>query len=128
MTNNPAFVVEGNGLFEESEPIIGAGTSGRFGPVECKVGEKATVLSLAQNAPNPAKGTTTIAFSLPERGPADIRVYDISGRVVSEIANGEYDAGQHEIELNVDNFADGVYVYRLTAAGDTLVRKMVVAR
>lgn len=110
------------------EAIDDAGISERFGPVECTAGEKPTVLSLAQNAPNPAKGITSITFSLPERGPADIRVYDISGRVVAEIVKGEYDAGPHEIELNVDNLADGVYVYRLTAAGDTLVRKMVVAR
>jgi hypothetical protein len=110
------------------EAIDGAGVSERFGPVKCTAGEKSAFLSLAQNAPNPAKGTTTIAFTLPDRGPVDIRVYDISGRVVSEIAKEEYDAGQHEVELNVGNLANGVYVYRLTAAGDTLVRKMVVAR
>jgi hypothetical protein len=110
------------------EAIDGAGVSERFGPVECTAGEKPAVLSLAQNAPNPAKRTTSIAFSLPERGPADIRVYDISGRVVAEIGKAEYDAGPNEIELIVDNLANGVYVYRLTAAGDTLVRKMVVAR
>jgi hypothetical protein len=110
------------------EAIDGAGVSERFGPVKCTAGENGAVLSLAQNAPNPAKEMTTIAFTLPDRGPVDIRVYDISGRVVSEIAKEEYDAGQHEIELNVDNLADGVYVYRLTAAGDTIVRKMIVAR
>lgn len=110
------------------EAIDGAGTSDRFGPVECTAGEKPAVLSLAQNAPNPAKGITSITFSLPERGPADIRVYDISGRVVAGIGKAEYDAGPHEIELNVGNLANGVYVYRLTAAEDTLVRKMVVAR
>jgi hypothetical protein len=110
------------------EAIDGAGVSERFGPVECTVGEKPAVLSLYQNAPNPAKGITSITFSLPERGPADIRVYDISGRVVAELGKAEYDAGPHEIELNVDNLANGVYVYRLTAAEDTLVRKMVVAR
>lgn len=110
------------------EAIDGAGKSERFGPVECTAGEKPAVLSLAQNAPNPAKGTTSITFSLPERGPAAIRVYDISGRVVAEVAEGEYAAGSNKIELNVDNLANGVYVYWLTAAGDTLVRKMVVAR
>jgi hypothetical protein len=110
------------------EAIDDAGVSERFGPVECTVGEKTAVLSLYQNAPNPATGTTSIAFSLPERGPADIRVYDISGRVVAETEKAEYDAGINEIKLIVDNLANGVYVYRLTAAGDTLVRKMVVAR
>lgn len=110
------------------EAIDGAGISERFGPVECTAGEKPAVLSLAQNAPNPAKGITSITFSLPERGPADIRVYDISGRVVAEIGKAEYDAGPHEIELNVGNLANGVYVYTLIAAEDTLVRKMVVAR
>jgi hypothetical protein len=110
------------------EVIDGAGVSERFGPVECTAGEKPAVLSLYQNAPNPAKGTTSITFSLPERGPADIRVYDINGRVVTKVGEAEYDAGPHEIGLNVDNLANGVYVYRLTAAGDTLVRKMVVAR
>jgi hypothetical protein len=37
-------------------------------------------LTLAENRPNPFNPSTTIAFALPQSGPASLRVYDMNGR------------------------------------------------
>jgi glutathione S-transferase len=44
---------------------------------------------LAQSYPNPARGGLTICFGLPRAGRVSLRVYDISGRVLRVLLDGE---------------------------------------
>ena len=81
---------------------------------------------LAQNRPNPAKGSTEIAFSLPRSGEARLAVYDPQGRLVKTLAEGTQLAGTHRI--NVSGLKSGVYFYRLEAGRTSLTRRMVVAK
>ncbi|MDI6803119.1 MAG: T9SS type A sorting domain-containing protein [Bacteroidota bacterium] len=69
---------------------------------------------LHQNYPNPFNPTTNISFSIPEAGVVTLRVYDLLGREVAELLNGEeLDEGEHTIEFIANGFASGVYFYRL---------------
>jgi hypothetical protein len=83
---------------------------------------------LEQSHPNPATGLTTIPFSLPEEGPVELAVYDLSGRRVTTLVAGELAAGRHEVELDAAALTPGVYLYRLTTGDATLMRRMVVTR
>lgn len=104
------------------------GGSEWFGPVEATTtGARATAFALAQNQPNPARGITTMAFTLPEKGTATITVYDLAGRLVATVADGQFDAGRNAVAVPLTNMSPGVYIYRLDAAGMTATRKMVVA-
>ena len=85
-------------------------------------------ISLAQNSPNPARGATSISFALPEDGPVQLRVYDVAGRLVETLVDRPLAAGSHQVRLDRPGMASGVYFYRLTAAGDTRSRKMIVSR
>ncbi|MCP4581807.1 MAG: T9SS type A sorting domain-containing protein [candidate division Zixibacteria bacterium] len=85
--------------------------------------------SLNQNYPNPFNGSTSITFDLPENGPVNLTIYDMLGREVAEIVNGNASNGQHTIVWDGKNSAgrmapSGVYFYKLTAMGQSITRKM----
>jgi hypothetical protein len=81
---------------------------------------------LAQNRPNPAKGSTEIAFSLPKAENVRLSVYDAQGRLVRNLAEGVLPAGTHNV--TVSGLESGVYFYRLEAGKTSLTRRMVVAK
>jgi hypothetical protein len=84
-------------------------------------------LALAQSAPNPARTTAIIHFSLPAAGLVTLEVYDIQGRRVARLLNREmHTAGGHDVIVRADLWGPGVYFYRLDAAGRSATRKMVV--
>jgi hypothetical protein len=64
-----------------------------------------------QNYPNPFKGLTTFRFDLPERGWLRVTVYDMKGRLVDTPADGQWEAGTHEIPWS-GAAASGVYLCR----------------
>jgi hypothetical protein len=89
--------------------------------------------TLYQNAPNPARGTTSIAFDLPARSSATLRVFDASGRRVATLVDRELAPGRHAFSwTGVDHSGrsvpSGVYFYELRAGGQTEVRKLVLVR
>jgi hypothetical protein len=88
---------------------------------------------LFQNFPNPFNPQTQIAFDLPSTGRAEIRIYDVRGRLVRTLVDEQRPAG-HQI-LRWDGrdddgreVASGTYFYRLSAPGVNESRKMVVVR
>ncbi len=89
----------------------------------------ATVGSVLASYPNPTEGVSNIVFSTVETGRTTIAVYDMNGRNVATLFNQEADAGQ-EYRLNFDGAAlpNGVYVYRLTNANETIIEKFMIAR
>ena len=111
----------------EDVDLNGKGTLHGPARVDMQSGVKAS-FALAQNRPNPARGATTIAFSVPAACDASITVYDVAGRKVAVLFAGAAKAGENEVSLNVSSLAPGVYAYRLEAGGATAARKMVVTR
>ena len=91
-------------------------------------------LVLYQNRPNPFNPATTIRFALPTRSPVELKIYDITGREVKTIVNGELDASpNHEFTwFGEDNsgreVGSGVFFYQLIAGEESLTRKMVLMR
>jgi hypothetical protein len=86
-------------------------------------------LALAQNAPNPASGSTLVRFRLARAGPVSLAIYDLAGRCVARPLRGEMRAaGPHEIELHTDGWAPGVYCCRVEGLETSASGKMVVIR
>jgi hypothetical protein len=86
-----------------------------------------TEFALKQNYPNPFNPTTSIDFSLPEAGKAELSIYNINGQKVAAFA-GEYTAGAHKIEWDAAELASGVYFYKLVAGNFTDTKKMVLLK
>jgi hypothetical protein len=87
--------------------------------------------ALEPNRPNPFVQTTRIAFVLPERTSATLRIYDAQGREVRGLAGGVRDAGRHELLWDQRDdegrlVRPGVYLYELVAGPNQARHKMVV--
>ncbi|NUM78339.1 T9SS type A sorting domain-containing protein [candidate division KSB1 bacterium] len=83
---------------------------------------------LAQNYPNPFNPTTTIEFDLPRSGRAGLRVYDLLGRKVITLFEGEKQVGHHKIIFDGKGMPSGIYFYRLQFGENSLIRKMILAK
>lgn len=84
--------------------------------------------SLAQNYPNPFNPATEIAFDVAAGGPVSLRVYDLLGREVAVLVNGERAPGRYRERFDGSGLASGVYVYRLQTAGAVETRRMMLVR
>jgi minor extracellular serine protease Vpr len=88
---------------------------------------------LGQNYPNPFNPTTQIAYTVAERGKVSLKVFDVLGRQVSTIFDGEQEAGSYRVTWNGRNannlpVTSGVYFYRLESGNFSQTKKMVVLK
>jgi len=83
---------------------------------------------LEQNYPNPFNPVTRIGFTLPERSRVLIRVFDILGREVATLLDGDLEPGSHFLDWDAGAYAGGVYYCRLSAGGHTGLRKMILLK
>ncbi|HEY3156470.1 MAG TPA: S8 family serine peptidase [Candidatus Eisenbacteria bacterium] len=85
--------------------------------------------ALEANAPNPFNPVTTIHFALDRAGPAALRVFSIRGALVRTLVQKELPSGRYRAQWDGRDeqgrpVGSGVYIYRLTAGGRDLARKM----
>ncbi len=71
---------------------------------------------LLQNYPNPFNPTTKIGYNLLKNSFVTLKLYDVLGRELKTIVNGNQTAGFKEIELNASNLSSGIYFYTIEAA------------
>jgi hypothetical protein len=76
--------------------------------------------SLEQNFPNPFNAVTKIQFNIPRSSYVKLAIYDILGREVAILANGNHEPGFYEIPFNAYNYASGIYFYRIEAIDKTI--------
>ena len=84
--------------------------------------------ALRQNYPNPFNPETRIEFALPEAGRTRLIIYDLLGREVTRMVDGNMSVGYHSVTWNANNVASGIYFYRLTAGDFVSTKKMVLLR
>ncbi len=78
--------------------------------------------------PNPFNPATVLAFDLPSAGHVTVHVYDQVGRLAATLADRNFAAGSHRITWNAQNAASGVYLFRITAAGQVRTLKATHVR
>ena len=78
--------------------------------------------------PNPARGPITIAYQLATSSAVELAVYDLLGRRIAVLVDGEQDAGRHTRVWDARGLASGVYVYRLRAGTFTDTGKLILIR
>ncbi|MBD3383367.1 T9SS type A sorting domain-containing protein [candidate division KSB1 bacterium] len=64
---------------------------------------------MSDNYPNPFNPSTNIKLELPKKVNVDISVYDINGKLISEIYSGQLVAGEHNFTWTADNISSGIY-------------------
>jgi hypothetical protein len=83
---------------------------------------------LRQNYPNPFNFSTIIEFTLPKEEHVILTVYDILGRKIEDLVNGEVSAGPHAQRVTFPNLSSGVYYYLLQTPTTQISRKMVLLK
>ncbi|TKJ41147.1 hypothetical protein CEE37_05625 [candidate division LCP-89 bacterium B3_LCP] len=78
--------------------------------------------------PNPFNPQTTIRFGLPVASQVRITIYDLQGRMVTELVNGIRQAGFHDVTFQAGDLASGLYFYRMDAGEFTATGKMVLVK
>lgn len=81
--------------------------------------------TLYQNYPNPFGAGTVIRYHLSERQEVRLELFDMVGRRVALIEEGEREPGYHTIVFQPASLASGVYFYRLRTDRVSLTRKML---
>jgi len=81
-----------------------------------------------QNYPNPFNPTTRIRLDLAQPSDVNLAVYNVLGRKVAELANGQLEAQIHIFKFDATNLSSGLYFARLTTDDRVRVLKMVLVK
>lgn len=88
---------------------------------------------LGQNHPNPFNPRTEIRFSTPEKGPVRLEIFDLAGRRVRTLIDGEREAGWQSVAWDGTDaqgrpVSSGMYLYRIVHPRGSDSRRMVLAK
>jgi hypothetical protein len=86
------------------------------------------VFSLSQNYPNPFNPATNIVYTVPRRATVKITVYNILGKEVAVLVNGEKFQGTYNVEFNGNAPASGVYFVSLKSNAYSTTRKILLLK
>jgi len=82
--------------------------------------------------PNPFNPSTTIRFQIPVGAryisPLQLRVYDITGRLVETLVDGNMQPGSHEIVWNAKQHSSGMYFVELGSGSFRQTQKMILLK
>ena len=90
--------------------------------------DEAPALGLDAPYPNPARGTAHVGYRTSARGPTTLELFDMLGRKVRTIADGDAAAGHHSIIVDTGTLSAGIYLLRLSHGGHMATRRLVVLR
>ena len=103
-----------------SAPLVGVG------------GEGPREVMFSPTVPNPFTVSTRVSFTLPVAGHATLKLYDVAGRMVRTLENGDLPAGTYTRvwDRRTDRGTtapSGLYFYRLEAGGKRLGQKVILS-
>ncbi|MBM3315173.1 T9SS type A sorting domain-containing protein, partial [candidate division WOR-3 bacterium] len=78
--------------------------------------------------PNPFTNSVRISYQVPTAGRVKVDVFDISGRSVATLVDGEQPAGRTSTNWNARNLASGVYLVKVTLPGGATTEKLMLLR
>ena len=89
--------------------------------------------SLSNAYPNPFNPTTTIEFDIPKAENISLAIYDISGRKINEIVNGNYTPGKYSVvwdskDMYGKEVSSGLYIYQFISSEKNISKKLILLR
>lgn len=98
-----------------------------YGPIEVEFTGNMDY-TLEQNYPNPFNPSTSIKFSIKEKGNVSLTVFDLLGREITTLLEKEMEAGSYSISFDASNLVSGVYVYQLKSGNFIASKKMMLVK
>jgi 1-phosphatidylinositol phosphodiesterase len=134
---NHNFVIEGqlyDGTLIGGTDCVTLKTNGEV-PPDTDQGDSTSVssntadkITLYGNHPNPFNSATQINFYIPEAVHVKLEVHNVLGQRIATLVDKRMEAGEHFVNWDAGNVASGIYLFRMTAAGFTESRKMVLLK
>ncbi len=105
-----------------------------IGIAEAPRNEKTITTVFHAAKPNPVlRGSAQISFSLAKKGDVAISIFDATGRMIRNLVNSSYDAGEYTVTWDGKdgkgaNVMSGIYFYTVETSNYTATRKLVLMR
>ena len=84
--------------------------------------------ALEANYPNPFNPSTIIPFAVAQPSRVVLEVFDVTGRRVATVIDGDYAPGRYEAPFDARGLASGIYVYRIRMDDFRQARTMLLLR
>ena len=85
-------------------------------------------IAIVNNYPNPFNPTTTINITVEIQHATSLNVYDINGRLIDLVFQGELEIGTHEFQWEGTNYSSGVYFIKMKSGDYVQTRKMILLK
>ena len=86
------------------------------------------VFALGENYPNPFNPVTRFQVDVPKVTDVQVVVYDVLGRKITTLMNGETIPGSYDLEWNAQDVPTGIYFIRMIAGEFTDVQKVMLMK
>ncbi|NOQ70520.1 MAG: T9SS type A sorting domain-containing protein [Crocinitomix sp.] len=84
--------------------------------------------TIDQNVPNPFGTQSVINYELNEAAAVSVEFIDVTGKIVKTVNKGLQSAGTYTIELDANDFAEGVYFYSFNIGNQKVAKRMVITK
>lgn len=108
------------------------GVEVHYGPYNVRTGQTRIAFRLYNNAPNPFTNMTNLRYDLSNTAQVELRIYDLSGRMIRRMSAGDTTAGSHTLAWDGRDAAGkacsaGVYTAVMSAGSERATLKMIKA-
>jgi hypothetical protein len=122
-----ARVPDGSNIMVKKTPLTKGASNGTGTSVRS---DRMTVngYELLQNYPNPFNPSTTIRFRLAASGTVKVVVFDLLGKEIATLVDGQRSAGEHTVQFNAAQQGSGMYFYLLKSGSYSEMKKMILIK
>jgi hypothetical protein len=83
---------------------------------------------ILSNYPNPFNNTTNISYTIPNTSDVDLSVFNMLGQKVATLVHEKKSPGRYSYKYVATKLSSGIYVFRLQAGQQHLMRKIVLIK
>ena len=84
--------------------------------------------TLARAYPNPFNPVTTLSFAIPVDSEVILSVYNLQGRELASLIDGNMEAGYHSVVWNADAYGSGIYFVKMVAGEFVNTQKLMLVK
>jgi hypothetical protein len=83
---------------------------------------------LSEPIPNPFSASTNVRFYVPSDGHAKLELFDLSGRLMETLVDGNVNSGEHSVVLDSQGLSAGVYIIRFECGSQSVSTRLVLLK
>ncbi|MEO5675777.1 MAG: T9SS type A sorting domain-containing protein [Chitinophagales bacterium] len=87
-----------------------------------------SAVSELKNYPNPFSEFTTISFSLSQSQNVSLKIYDVTGRLVTTLADVSMTEGVHQVQWYANDDRSGIYFLKMETANESKTIRLSVMK